>query len=46
MAKRRSLSEKEIEILNENGAVSEAFGNYFGNDGNIVFSSNTIGRYW
>lgn len=43
MAKRRSLSEKEIEILNENGAVSEAFGNYFDIYGNIVFSSNTIG---
>ena len=43
MAKRRSLTEDEIKILNEKNAVSEAFGNYFDIDGNIVYSSNTIG---
>lgn len=43
MAKRRSLSDEEIDILNEKKAVSEAFGNYFDIDGNIVYSSNTIG---
>lgn len=43
MAKRRSLTEDEINILNEKNAVSEAFGNYFDIDGNIVYSSNTIG---
>lgn len=43
MAKRRSLSSDEINILNERNAVSEAFGNYFDIDGNIVYSSNTVG---
>lgn len=43
MAKRRSLTKDEISILNEKNAVSEAFGNYFDIDGNIVYSSNTIG---
>ncbi|MEB3058005.1 sugar-binding transcriptional regulator [Parvimonas sp. D9] len=43
MAKRRSLTEDEINILNEKNAVSEAFGNYFDIDGNAVYSSNTIG---
>ena len=43
MAKRRSLTEDEINILNEKNAVSEAFGNYFDISGNIVYSSNTIG---
>ncbi|MBF1054142.1 MAG: sugar-binding protein, partial [Parvimonas sp.] len=33
----------EINLLNEKAAVSEAFGNYFDNNGNIVYSSNTIG---
>ena len=43
MAKRRSLKSSEINLLNEKNAVSEAFGNYFDINGNIVYSSNTIG---
>lgn len=43
MAKRRALSHSELEILRKNNAVSEAFGNYFDVNGNIVYSSNTIG---
>lgn len=43
MANRRSLSIEEINMLNEKQAVSEAFGNYFDINGNIVYSSNTIG---
>lgn len=43
MAKRRALSHEELEILRKNKAVSEAFGNYFDINGNVVYSSNTIG---
>lgn len=43
MAKRRSLSLEELDILRKNNAVSEAFGNYFDINGKVVYSSNTIG---
>ena len=43
MAIRRNLSESEIQILRENKAVAEAFGYFFNQKGEIVFSSNSIG---
>jgi len=43
MAKRRDLSPKTIEILNERRAVSEAFGYYFNINGEIVYETRTIG---
>lgn len=43
MAARRGLSEEEITVLMENGAVGEAFGYYFNKNGEIIHSSPTIG---
>lgn len=43
MAKRRSLKEDEIGTILKKGAVSEAFGYYFNQDGEIVHEISTIG---
>lgn len=43
MANRRLLSEDIIKNLIKNGAVAEAFGNYFDLNGNIVLKSQSIG---
>lgn len=43
MARRRGMSEKDIEKLLNKGAIGEAFGHYFDKDGNIVMKLNTVG---
>jgi central glycolytic genes regulator len=43
MAKRRNTSEDVMRLLQESGAVAEAFGYYFDADGKIVYSMNTLG---
>lgn len=43
MALRRGLSDEMIEKLNKLGAVGEAFGYYFNQNGEIVYSTPTIG---
>ncbi|RDW17080.1 sugar-binding transcriptional regulator [Oceanobacillus chungangensis] len=43
MAKRRKTSEKVIEKLQTNAAVSEAFGYYFDEFGNIIHKVRTLG---
>lgn len=43
MAKRRKTSENTLEKLNQEKAVSEAFGYYFNKEGNIVHKVRTIG---
>ena len=43
MATRRKTSQEHIEILNEEQAVSEAFGYYFNEAGEIVHKVRTIG---
>ncbi|WP_125153433.1 sugar-binding transcriptional regulator [Clostridium rectalis] len=43
MARRRGLSTKEIEALECNGAVGEAFGYYFNRAGEEVYSTPTMG---
>ncbi|NEZ47108.1 sugar-binding transcriptional regulator [Clostridium niameyense] len=43
MAERRGVSEEEIDSINHNGALGEAFGYYFDMEGRIVYSSPTIG---
>lgn len=43
MAIRRSSSELDVTALKEKGAVSEAFGYYFDEVGNIVYQIQTIG---
>lgn len=43
MTKRRSLDDEEIRMINEKGAVAEAFGYYFNAEGEIVYEINTIG---
>lgn len=43
MAKRRGMSEEEIESLAQKGAIGEAFGNYFDKDGEVVMKLNTVG---
>lgn len=43
MAERRNLIEKKIEELEDEGAVSEAFGHYFDIDGKEVWESPTVG---
>lgn len=46
MARRRGLSVEQIEFLNERGAVGEAFGYYFNQQGQIVYTTSSIGlRY-
>ncbi|EYE89073.1 central glycolytic genes regulator [Fervidicella metallireducens AeB] len=46
MAKRRGLREEQIEKLINNGAVSEAFGYYFGKNGEFVYKAPTIGLHF
>jgi central glycolytic genes regulator len=43
MARRRGITQEEFEELQQSGAVGEAFGYYFNNKGNIVYSTPTIG---
>lgn len=43
MANRRKLSKHVIEHLKNNKAVSEAFGSYFNEQGDIIYSTKTIG---
>ncbi|AZR72277.1 Cro/Cl family transcriptional regulator [Anoxybacter fermentans] len=43
MAKRRGLSLSEINYLKEVGAVGEAFGFYFSEDGKIVYTTTSVG---
>lgn len=43
MAKRRNLPEEELSKVEEFGAVGEAFGYYFNKEGEIVYSTPSIG---
>jgi central glycolytic genes regulator len=43
MAKRRKASSKILELLKEKAAVSEAFGYYFNQEGEIIHKIQTIG---
>jgi len=43
MAKRRGLSETIIDFLRRKEAVAEAFGHYFNLEGEIVYSSRSVG---
>ncbi|WP_251862097.1 sugar-binding domain-containing protein [Clostridium sp. Marseille-Q2269] len=43
MGRRRGMAPEEINYIKENGAVAEAFGYYFDTEGNVVYSSPTIG---
>lgn len=43
MAKRRGLSQEEMELVANKGAKGEAFGYYFDNNGSIVYSTPSIG---
>lgn len=43
MARKRGLSENQIEKLIKLGAVGEALGSYFNSDSNVVYISPTIG---
>ncbi len=43
MARRRNLKKEEIELILEKGAVAEAFGYYFNQEGQIVHELSTIG---
>lgn len=43
MARRRGLSNEEIEMLKLKGAVGEAFGYYFDREGNVVYYTPTMG---
>lgn len=43
MASRRKLPDNLINKLKESGAKSEAFGSYFDNKGNLIYSTKTIG---
>lgn len=43
MAKRRGLSNKEMQILKEKEAVGEAFGYYFDKKGEEIYSTPTMG---
>lgn len=43
MANRRKLSNEIINNLKKNNAMSEAFGTYFDENGNIIYSTKTIG---
>lgn len=43
MAKRRDLPHEALELLQEKGAVAEAFGHYFNLQGDIVYETRTIG---
>jgi central glycolytic genes regulator len=43
MSRRRGLSEKTIEELLSSGAIAEAFGCYFNQNGEIIYVSPTMG---
>ncbi|WP_035453547.1 sugar-binding transcriptional regulator [Alicyclobacillus herbarius] len=43
MAKRRQMSEAELSLLRERGAVAEAFGYYFDAEGQTVYTMTTVG---
>lgn len=43
MAKRRGLTEEEIDKINNAGGLGEAFGYYFNSKGEIVYSTPSIG---
>ena len=43
MAKRRRIPEDKVEEIISNGAVGEAFGHYFNENGEIVCKLNTVG---
>ncbi len=43
MAKRRGLPEDRMNYLQERGAVGEAFGYYFSADGELVYSTSSLG---
>lgn len=43
MAKRRGFSEEDVQLLLNKGAVGEAFGYYFNENGEIVHKLNTVG---
>ena len=43
MARRRGLSDEEIQKIEEVGAVGEAFGYYFNKQGDIVYATSSIG---
>lgn len=43
MAERRQLTSDEIAILKQSGAVAEAFGYYFNEDGQPVYAMTTVG---
>jgi len=45
MAKRRGMSNNQIEDLMNKGAIGEAFGYYFDQKGRIVYSSSSIGLH-
>lgn len=43
MAKRRGLAKDALDFLEEKGALGEALGYYFSQDGSVVYSTNSIG---
>ena len=43
MGMKRGLSQKQLQQLNELGAVGEAFGCYFDKDSNVVWITPTLG---
>lgn len=43
MAKKRKVSDDVLNLLDEKGAIGEAFGYYFAENGEIVYKMNTIG---
>lgn len=43
MATRRKFTEEKVLEINEKGAIGEAFGHYFNENGEIVFKLNTVG---
>jgi central glycolytic genes regulator len=43
MARRRGLSEDDVQKIEQVGAVGEAFGYYFDKNGKVVYSTPTIG---
>lgn len=43
MARRRGLSAEYVELLHKRKAVGEAFGYYFDKDGEIVFTTSSVG---
>lgn len=43
MARRRGVPEEEIEAIKKTGAVAEAFGFYFNKNGEIVYTTTSVG---